>query len=76
MIDVEENKFNCPISNVRVESNPKVMKGEYTRILRRTALTTFEEYHFLSKLVNTLSEGNFILDLGRDIAFSWLKLEA
>jgi len=76
MIDVEENKFNCPISSVRVESNPKVMKGEYTRILRRTALTTFEEYHFLSKLVSTLSEGNFILDLGRDIAFSWLKLEA
>ena len=76
MVDIEGKEFDCPVSNIRIESNPRVMKGEYTRILRRTAPTTFEEHQFVFELVNSLSGGNFILDLGRDIAFSWLELEA
>ena len=76
MVDIEGKEFDCPFSNIRIESSPRVMKGEYTRILRRTAPTTFGEYQFLFELVNNLSGGNFILDLGSDIAFSWLELEA
>ena len=76
MVDIEGREFDCPVSSVRIESNPRVMKGEYARILRRTALTTSEEQHFVSELVNSLSKGDFKLDLGKEICFSWLKLEA
>ena len=76
MSDIEGKEFDCPVSNVRIESSPRIMKGEYTRILRQTAPTTFEEHQFLYDLVNNLSGGSFVLDLGSDIAFSWLELEA
>jgi hypothetical protein len=76
MVDIEGKEFDCPVSNVRIESNPRVMKGEYTRILRQTAPTTSEEHQFVFELVDSLSGGNFILDTGRDVAFSWLELGA
>ena len=57
------------------ESNPRVMRGEYARILRQTAPTTYEEQNFVSELVNSLSEDAFTLNLGRPISFSWLELE-
>ena len=74
--DIEGKEFDCPLSNVRIESNPRIMKGEYTRILRQTAPSTFEEHQFLSNLVSSLSGRDLVLDLGRDITFSWLELEA
>lgn len=76
MFDLEGKEFDCPVSSVRIESRPRVMKGEYTRILRRTAITTSEEHQFLLEFVNNVSGGNFVLNLGSDIAFSWLELEA
>jgi len=76
IVDIEGKEFDCPISSVRIESTPMIMKGEYARVLHLTTPTTSEESQFLFELVNILSEGDFILDLGRNIDFSWLELEA
>ncbi|MDH5439472.1 MAG: hypothetical protein OEY31_02565 [Candidatus Bathyarchaeota archaeon] len=76
MVDIEGGKFGCPDSYVRVESSPRVMKGEYSRILRLTAPTTAKEQQFVSDLIKTVSRDDFKLNLGRDFAFSWLELEA
>jgi len=76
MIDVEGKEFNCPITDVRIESNPRTMKGEYARILRSTAPTTYDEHQFLFDCINAISGGNLVLNLGVGIAFSWLEMEA
>ena len=76
MFYIEGKEFDCPVSSVRIESRRRVMKGEYARILRQTAITTSEEHQFLLGFVNNVSDGNFVLNLGSNIAFSWLELEA
>jgi hypothetical protein len=75
MVDITGKEFDCPSNVVRIESSPRTMKGEYGRILERTAPKTFQEYQFLSKIIDEVSEeGSFVLNLGIGITFSRLIL--
>jgi len=75
MVDITGKSFDCPISMVRIESSPRDLRGEYGRILERTAPRTSEEYGFLSQLINEISDKNIlILNLGVDVTFSRLTV--
>jgi hypothetical protein len=75
MVDITGKAFDCPISMVRIESSPRDLRGEYGRILERTATRTSEEYVFVSQLINKISAKNvLILNLGADVTFSRLIL--
>ncbi|MEM2112077.1 MAG: hypothetical protein QXX08_09420 [Candidatus Bathyarchaeia archaeon] len=75
MVDITGKAFDCPSSMVRVESSPRDLRGEYGRILERTAPRTSKEYEFLSQLINEISEKDILtLNLGVDVTFSKLVI--
>jgi len=75
MHDIKGGRADCPAAYVRCEASRRTMAGDYSAILRQTAINSLDEYTFVSGFVNALSKGSLVLDLGKGIAFSWLQLE-
>jgi hypothetical protein len=74
MVDIEGKTFDCPFSQVRIETRQKPTAGEYARILAQTAISPLDECKFVHGLVDSLSNDPFILPMGNEIAFCWLEL--
>lgn len=74
MINIEDKKFDCPLSSVLVETRERPTSGEYSSIIRQTAISTKEEHDFVYSFVDSFSHQGLKLDLGFETDFSWLML--
>lgn len=74
MFNIEGKKFDCPSSRVFVETREKATSGEYSGIIRQTAISTKEEHDFVHNFVGSFSDDRLKLNLGIEAEFSWLVL--
>ena len=74
MVDIEGNRFDCPLSQVLIETKQRPTGGEYSQILAQTVVSPFEEHKYVHEIVDSIADSHLVLNLGKNVSFSWLEL--